>query len=94
VRRRTGPWAPAVHALLGHLAPRVPHIPRFLGFDEQGREVLSYLPGQVTNTDTSTSVLTPGQITGLTRWTRDFHSAVAGFSHPGAWRFFPVPGPT
>jgi hypothetical protein len=94
VRRRAGPWTPAVHALLGYLAPRLPHIPQVLGFDEQGREVLSYLPGEVTNSDTSTSVLTTGQIAALVRWTRVFHGAVAGFSHPGPWRFFPVPGPT
>jgi hypothetical protein len=29
----------------------------------------------------------------VVRWTRDFHSAVAGFSHPGPWRFFPVAAP-
>jgi hypothetical protein len=27
VRRVTGPWTPAVHALLAHLQGRVPHIP-------------------------------------------------------------------
>jgi len=48
VHRAAGPWTPAVHALLGYLAPRLPHIPRVLGFDARGREVLSYLPGQVT----------------------------------------------
>jgi hypothetical protein len=47
VHRATGPWTPAVHALLGYLAGRVPHIPRVLGYDAQGREVLSYLPGHV-----------------------------------------------
>ena len=30
----------------------------------------------------------------MVRWTRAFHTAVAGFSHPGPWRFFPVTGPT
>jgi hypothetical protein len=43
VRRPAGPWTPAVHALLGYLAPRLPLVPRVLGFDERGREVLSYL---------------------------------------------------
>ncbi|MFL6139209.1 MAG: hypothetical protein ACJ74O_15600 [Frankiaceae bacterium] len=41
VHRVTGPWTPAVHALLRHLADRVPHVPRVLGFDERGREVLT-----------------------------------------------------
>lgn len=47
VHRATGPWTPAVHALLGHLAGRVPCVPRVLGFDEQRREVLDFMPGRV-----------------------------------------------
>ena len=50
VYRGTGPWAPAVHALLRHLesvgfegAPRVVGS----GFDEKGREVLGYIDGDV-----------------------------------------------
>ncbi len=89
VRRSTGPWTPAVHALLGYLAGRVPCIPRVIGFDEAGREVLSYLHGRVIEAETES--LSTGQITSLVRWTRSFHEAVAGFSHPGPWRFFPVP---
>jgi hypothetical protein len=88
VRRRTGPWTPAVHALLDYLASRVPHVPRVLGRDGQGREVLSYLPGHVVDVDTS--ALSLEQLVSVVRWTRVFHSAVAGFSHPGPWRFFPV----
>jgi hypothetical protein len=92
VRRPTGPWTPAVHALLTHLATRVPHIPRVLGFDESGREVLNYLPGQVVDVDTE--LLTPGQIISIVDWTRMFHAAVADFAHPGPWRYFPLPYPT
>ena len=88
VRRTAGPWTPAVHALLDYLAGRVPAIPRALGRDEQGREVLTYLPGQVVDIDTET--LSAGQIVALVSWTRSFHQAVAGFSHPGPWRYFPV----
>jgi hypothetical protein len=92
VRRIPGPWTPAVHALLDHLAPRVPNIPRVLGFDDQGREVLSYLPGHVV--DNETDRLSHAQIVSVVRWTRRFHEAVAGFTHPGPWRFFPVTVPT
>jgi hypothetical protein len=42
VRRSAGPWTPAVHALLAHLADKgFTGAPRPLGFDEQGREVLT-----------------------------------------------------
>jgi hypothetical protein len=93
VRRPTGPWTPAVHALLDHLATRVPHIPRVLGVDERGREILSYLPGRVVDQRNETERLTAGQIVALVRWTRQFHRAVADFRHPGPWRYFPVAGP-
>jgi len=92
VRRATGPWTPAVHALLNHLAGRVPHIPRVLGVDGQGREILTYLPGRVV--DVNTEPLAPAQLVAMVRWTKAFHVAVAGFRHPGPWRYPPVPGPT
>jgi hypothetical protein len=92
LHRPTGPWTPAVHALLAHVGPRLPHVPAVLGFDEQGREVLSYLPGHVIDQDRER--LTPAQILAVTRWTRDFHGAVAGFEHPGPWRYPALPGPT
>jgi hypothetical protein len=92
VRRPTGPWTPAVHALLDYLAPRLPHIPTVLGHDEQGREILTYLPGRVV--DSNAERLTEAQLASLVGWARAFHAAVAGFTHPGPWRYFPVDSPT
>jgi hypothetical protein len=89
VHRATGPWTTAVHALLGFLGSRLEHTPAVLGFDEQGREVLTFLPGRVVDIDTG--LLTPGQIDSLVSWTRSFHEAVAGFGHPGPWRYPRVP---
>lgn len=91
VRRTTGPWTPAVHALLDHLGPRLAGVPTFLGFDDRGREVLSYLPGRVVDVDTE--MLTEGQLRSVVAWTRSFHRAVAAFVHEGPWRFFPVKAP-
>jgi hypothetical protein len=81
-----------VHALLRHVAPRVPHVPQVLGFDEQGRESLTYLPGRVV--DVNSELLTDRQITSIVRWTRAFHAAVADFHHSGPWRCPPLPSPT
>jgi Ser/Thr protein kinase RdoA (MazF antagonist) len=92
VRRPAGPWTPAVHALLAHLAPRLPGVPRVLGFDARGREVLSYLPGRVI--DVNTESLTLAQLATLAAWARAFHEAVAGFAYPGPWRCPPLAGPT
>ena len=86
VRRATGPWTPAVHALLDHLAERgMPGVPRVLGTDRRGREILSYLPGRIVDVDHEQ--LSDEQLESLASWTRRLHDAVAGFDHPGPWRF-------
>ncbi len=48
VRRPRGPWSSSVAAYLRHLE-RVGFegAPRFLGIDEQGRDVLDFVPGEV-----------------------------------------------
>ncbi|WP_020670813.1 hypothetical protein [Amycolatopsis nigrescens] len=48
VRRPTGHWTPAVHALLDRLAAAgFTGSPRAHGFDAEGREVLDFLPGNI-----------------------------------------------
>ncbi|NYI03256.1 phosphotransferase [Allostreptomyces psammosilenae] len=48
VRRTPGPRAHYVHALLRFLEQRGwPGAPRFLGIDDRGREMLSFVPGHV-----------------------------------------------
>jgi len=48
VRRATGPWTPTVHAYLRHLeAEGFRGAPRLLGLDEQGREILTWVEGEV-----------------------------------------------
>jgi thiamine kinase-like enzyme len=47
VRRGAGPWTPLVHDLLRHLRARGWRFgPEPLGLDDQGREVLSFVPGE------------------------------------------------
>lgn len=82
VRRGVGPWTPAVHALLRHLE-RVGFegAPRVLGTDERGREVLSYVPGEVPDR-ASPEVATERVLAELGRLLRRFHDAVSGFELP------------
>jgi hypothetical protein len=48
VRRNSGPWTPAVHALLDTFrASGISRVPVAAGLDERGREILSFLPGEV-----------------------------------------------
>jgi Phosphotransferase enzyme family len=50
VHRVAGPWTPSVHRLLRMLrAAKIAEIPEPLGFDDQGREILAFLPGTVGN---------------------------------------------
>jgi Ser/Thr protein kinase RdoA (MazF antagonist) len=85
VRRPTGPWTPAVHALLAHLeAKRFAGAPRLLGLDDQGREILEYIDGEVAWPDPSNL-----DVARVGRMLRAYHDAVADFVPPAnaAWRF-------
>jgi 8-oxo-dGTP diphosphatase len=88
VRRPTGPWTPAVHALLEHLGEAgVPGVPRVLGYDERGREVLTYLPGEVVYVPEQP--MSDEQLADVARWLRVFHDASRSFRPEGEvpWRF-------
>lgn len=86
VRRPTGPWTPAVHALLDHLhAAGLRAVPRVHGLDARGREILDHLPGEVVDVDTE--LLSEARLEDLGRWTRELHDSVRDFRHPGPWRF-------
>ncbi len=85
VRRATGPWTPAVHALLDHLvASGVAEVPTVLGVDARGREVLSYLPGHQVDVDTDAA--SDALLGAAMAWLRDYHLVVRDFRHPGPWR--------
>src|SRR5215207_8771483 len=48
VRRSAGPWTKQIHLLLAHLrAQGILEVPAPLGFDQQGREILTFIPGVV-----------------------------------------------
>jgi hypothetical protein len=91
VRRMAGPWTPAVHALLGYLAGQgFTGAPRPLGFDAQGREVLTFLEGETIGhrKPRPAWVHAEDALVQVARWMRDFHQVAAGFvPPPGAvWR--------
>ena len=91
VRRSAGPWTPAVHALLAHLeGTGFTGAPRPLGFDEQGREVLTFLEGESVGYRRPRPAWVHAEDTldQVARWIRAFHQAVAGFVPPSGavWR--------
>jgi hypothetical protein len=81
VHRAAGPWSPAVHALLRHLeSANFAGAPRVVGdgFDDDGREVLTFIPGDFVHPHawTDTGISAVGQLL------RDLHDAGTGFAPP------------
>ena len=86
VRRPTGEWSSSVHALLRHFeAVGFDGAPRFLGIDEQGREILSFVEG-----DAALAPLPADDdvLVELGRLLRRMHEAVADFEPPADARWF------
>jgi hypothetical protein len=81
--RRPGMAAP-VRALLRHLeAVGFRGAPRHLGTDEQGRDVLSWVAGDVPVPPYPDWALTDAALVSLGRLVRDYHEAVASFHSGG-----------
>ena len=91
VRRTTGPWTPAVHALLRFLEERDFPAPRVRGIDDRGREILDYLEGDA---HSGTLVPLPDHVMALehlvaaARLLRRYHDLVRDFRPPpnSRWR--------
>ena len=84
VRRIPNASTEAVHALLRHLeAKGFDGAPRALGFDDQGRDTLSYIAGSVSLDDDWPDVLRHDEgLTAVVRLVKRFHDAVADFAPP------------
>ncbi|HET7428808.1 MAG TPA: phosphotransferase [Gaiellales bacterium] len=86
VRRPTGPWTSGVHALLCHLEHEgFGAAPRVHGIDEQGREILDYVEGDVVHPQHPHLLDDDCALEGVAATIRDYHDAVASFD--GAQRF-------
>lgn len=85
VHRATRPWTATVHTLLRFLEDNgFAGAPRVLGRDDQGREVLSFLPGQTVGDASSWpgwvfSDLALRQVGG---WLRRLHDTTSAFAPP------------
>jgi hypothetical protein len=96
VRRNSGPWTPAVHALLRHLDyVGFTGAPQAYGIDERGREVLSYLPGECGSYPLGPAWVTDEALVAVATMLRMFHDAQYGFRPPSGavWRSFGPPPP-
>jgi hypothetical protein len=91
VHKRSSPWTPTVHAWLRHLEERgFGGAPRALGFDDQGREMLSYLPGETIGgrTPWPAWASADSMLVQVGQWLRRVHDLSAGFVPPADQRWF------
>lgn len=80
VRRPVGPHSPLVHALLKHLdAAGFGGAPRFLGIDGAGREVLSYIGGEVAGNTRPPWIADEERLASAGRLVRAYDDAAASF---------------
>lgn len=81
VRRPVGPWSPAVHSFLAYLeSVGFDGAPRVLGVDDQGREVLEYIPGAVPWPSLQHECLGSDEaVWKFGRLLREFHDAASTF---------------
>lgn len=82
VRRRRRWWTATVHHLLAHLAGSdFAESPRPLGFDAEGREMLSFIQGEA-GRDAGRRVRNPVALANFALLLRRFHDAVGTYSPP------------
>jgi hypothetical protein len=92
VRRRAGPWTPAVHALLRHLETvGFEGAPRVLGMDGQGRAMLEYIEGEGPTgwpDPMPEYVWSEANLIAAATLLRRYHDALDGFRppHGATWR--------
>ena len=83
VRRATSPQSPAAHGLLRHLeACGFDGAPRFLGLDDRGREVLTFVDGEVNCYPLPYHIWSDETLVGAARLLRRFHDATLGYGAP------------
>jgi hypothetical protein len=83
VRRPVGPHSPLVHALLAHLeSVGFAGAPRFLGIDGAGREVLSYVDGEVAGRPRPPWIADEGRLASVGRLVRAYDDAASSFVPP------------
>jgi hypothetical protein len=83
VRRPVGPHSPLVHALLVHLElVGFEGAPRFLGIDGSGREVLSYIDGEVAGRPRPPWIAGETRLASVGRLVRAYDDAAASFATP------------
>jgi phosphotransferase family enzyme len=89
VHRTPGIWTTSVHALLKHIRERgFLAAPKVLGFDADGREILSYIEGKVSNYPLPPEARSKNALISAARLLRLYHDATVDFvsCYRGPWQ--------
>ena len=94
VYRPAGLWSEQIQRLLPYVRNQsFVNLPEPFGFDEQGREVVSFLPGEVSNYPLSANAASLEALTSAAKLLRGYHDASLGFlatpHKPMNWQFPP-----
>ncbi len=89
VHRTAGAWTPSVHVLLKHLRSQgFMQAPEALGFDGEGKEILSYIKGEVGHDPLSLAARSEKALRSAAKLLRRYHDATVTFvaEHQGEWQ--------
>jgi hypothetical protein len=88
VHRTAGPWTPAIQRLLTHLRTRgLDWVPEPFGLDEEGREIVGFVPGDVPSYPMPDWVWSDENLVAAGRLLRELHDATVEYVDPDAnWR--------
>jgi Phosphotransferase enzyme family len=90
VHRATGIWSTTVHTLLRHLeASGFTGAPRFIGIDERGREILTFIEGEVGHYPLPRALWSEESLVAAAHFLRTYHDATLNYLPPqdAVWQF-------
>ncbi|MGE7662532.1 phosphotransferase [Peribacillus sp. NPDC097197] len=87
VRREMKPNSQRIHALLKHLEGKgYEYAPKFLGIDDKGREILSFIEGEAGNYPLQTYMWSEDVLREIAKMLRLYHDAVSDFALDDHWQ--------
>jgi hypothetical protein len=87
VRRELNPDSSKIHKLLRHLEDKgFSYAPKFMGIDEKGREILSFIEGEAGNDPLKEYMWSDDVLKGIAKMLRFYHDAVSDFPISDDWK--------
>lgn len=86
VRRDLKPDSYKIHKLLRHLERKgFRYAPKFLGIDDKGREILTYIEGEAGNYPLKSYMWSDAVLAAIAKMLRQYHDAVQDFTVDESW---------